>query len=76
MVAICFGGLKLLIGVIIYGAWIFALIFRPEYLRKKEQEEAKTDDPATKGWLSRWGTTVEIVVLLIGILAIVIVKAN
>jgi len=39
MVAVCFGGLKILIGIIIYGAWIFALIFRPEYLKRREQEE-------------------------------------
>jgi hypothetical protein len=39
MVAVCFGGLKILIGIIIYGAWLFALIFRPDYLAKKEVEE-------------------------------------
>jgi hypothetical protein len=74
MVAVCFGGLKLLIGVIIYGAWIFALIFRPDYLKKKEEEKSK-EEPGTKGWLQRWGTTLEIGLLVIGILTIVITKS-
>lgn|ERR1041385_1660994 len=70
MVAVCFGGLKLLIGVIIYGAWIFALIFRPEYLKKKEEE--KKEEP--KSWLNRWGTMIEIVILIVGVLVIVLTK--
>jgi hypothetical protein len=41
MLAVCFGGLKILVGIIIYGGWLFALIFRPEYLKRKEQEEAE-----------------------------------
>jgi hypothetical protein len=40
MIAVCFGGLKILVGTIIYLGWLFALIFRPEYLKRKEQEEA------------------------------------
>jgi len=41
MVGVCFGGLKILIGIIIYGGWLFALIFRSDYLKRKEQEEAE-----------------------------------
>ena len=39
MVGICFGGLKVLIGLIIYGGYIVALIFRPDYLKMKELQE-------------------------------------
>jgi hypothetical protein len=74
MVAVCFGGLKLLIGVIIHGAWIFALIFRPDYLKKKEQEEAKKEE--TKTFLNKWGTMIEVAVLLMGVLAILITKSQ
>jgi|ERR1044071_1382711 hypothetical protein len=72
MVAVCFGGLKLLIGVLIYGAWIFALIFRPEYL--KEKEKVKEDEK--KSWLNRWGTLIEIAVLVFGFLVILITKTS
>jgi len=39
MAALLFGGLKLLVGVVIYGGWILGLIFRPDYMKKKEEEE-------------------------------------
>ncbi|HMJ68811.1 MAG TPA: hypothetical protein VK508_07950 [Cyclobacteriaceae bacterium] len=66
MAAVCFGGLKILIGVIIYGAWIFALVFRPDYLKeansdkrtaeRKEQQhrQAMAGDQSKKAnWLRR-----------------------
>jgi hypothetical protein len=66
MAAVCFGGLKILIGVIIYGAWIFALLFRPDYLkeansdkraveRKERQDRASLVDgqPAKTNWFRR-----------------------
>lgn len=43
MAGVCFGGLKILIGVIIYGGWLAALIFRPDYLKKKEEEERELE---------------------------------
>ena len=77
MVAVCFGGLKLLIGVIIYGAWIFALIFRSDYLKKKEAEDAKkVEQPVEKSFLNRWGTLIEIAILIVGVLMIVITRAQ
>jgi hypothetical protein len=48
MVAVCFGGLKILVGIIIYGGWLFALVFRRDYLKKKEQEEAEAEAAANK----------------------------
>jgi len=89
MVAVCFGGLKLLVGVIIYSGWIFALIFRPDYLKKKELEEEEAarkgpveGDKIQQGWFQQnlpfmakhWGTLLELTILLIGFLAIVITR--
>ncbi|HZY81911.1 MAG TPA: hypothetical protein VFE50_20445 [Cyclobacteriaceae bacterium] len=60
MAALLFGGLKLLVGVVIYGGWILGLIFRPEYMKKKEEEEeleyakklaADAEPDGKKGWL-------------------------
>lgn len=62
MAAVCFGGLKILIGMIIYGLWVFALIFRPDYLKKKEEEEKEAnlnsgkspaDGGKQEGWITR-----------------------
>jgi hypothetical protein len=79
MVAVCFGGLKILIGIIIYGGWLFALIFRPDYLRKKEEEEKletlKEKEEGKPFFAKHWGTMLEIAVLLIGFLTIVITRA-
>ena len=88
MVAVCFGGLKLLVGVIIYSGWIFALIFRPDYLKKRELEEeeaarkAPVEGPIQQGWFHQnlpfiakhWGTLLELTILLIGFLVIVITR--
>lgn len=82
MVAICFGGLKILVGIIIYGGWLFALIFRPDYLKQKEEQEReeenrKTEHQANVHFVKKyWGTIVELSVLLIGFLTIVITKGT
>jgi len=58
MVAVCFGGLKILIGIIIYGAWIFALIFRPEYLKRRKnliKQQRKRRRVAKRLWKRRTG---------------------
>jgi hypothetical protein len=77
MVAVCFGGLKILVGLIIYGGWFFALIFRPEYLKKKEKEaEEKRGQVLNDSFLARhWGIIVEIVLLSIGFLVILITRS-
>jgi hypothetical protein len=49
MAAVCFGGLKILIGVVIYGLWLFALIFRPDYLEKKEEEQREAERMKAEG---------------------------
>lgn len=77
MIAVCFGGLKILMGIIIYLGWIFTLIFRPEYARKKEQEaeEERLRKKEDKSYLARhWGTALEISLLLIGFLIIIITR--
>lgn len=82
MVAVCFGGLKILVGIIIYGGWLFAVIFRPDYLKKKEEEEReeaqrKTQQQANMHFVKKyWGTILELSVLLIGFLTIVITKGT
>lgn len=43
MAAVCFGGLKILIGLIIHGIWLFAVIFKPEYLKRKEEERMEKE---------------------------------
>ena len=82
MVAVCFGGLKILIGLIIYGAWLFAVLFRPEYLKRREQEEiekeakekqARSEKPAPF-FAKYWGLIAELSLLAIGFLIIVITK--
>lgn len=77
MIAVCFGGLKILIGLIIYLGWIFTLIFKPEYAKKKELEaeeelEAKKGD--IKYFRRHWGTAIEISLLVIGLLIIIIAR--
>ena len=80
MVAVCFGGLKILVGIIIYGAWIFALIFRPEYLEKKEKEEIEkaaiqTEEQKNAPFFTKhWGIILEIAILVIGFLVILITR--
>ncbi len=80
MVAVCFGGLKILVGIIIYGGWLFALIFRPDYLKKKEQEEKeeaerrKQEEGEVSFIKKHWSTMLELVVLFIGFMTIIITK--
>jgi hypothetical protein len=89
MAAVCFGGLKILVGVIIYGGWLFALIFRPEYLKKKEAEEElrrsgnTAEQEVPEGtWLQvhapfvakHWVIILELSILFAGFLMILITK--
>lgn len=80
MVAVCFGGLKILVGIIIYGGWLFALIFRPDYLKKKEEEEAQAAAQRQQGEANQpfikkhWGTILEVSLLLIGFLTILVTR--
>ena len=84
MIAICFGGLKILLGVIIYSAWIFAVIFRPEVLKRKEEEarikeaemlDNSTDDVA--GFLkTNWAIVLEITILFVGFMTVLLAKGE
>lgn len=80
MAAICFGGLKILIGMVIYILWLFALIFRPGYLRKKEEEEReaqrKNENVKAPFFPKYWGTIVELGILVTGFLIIVITRSG
>jgi hypothetical protein len=82
MVAVCFGGLKLLVGIIIYGGWLAAVIFRPDYLKKKEQQELeetvrKKAEEANMSFLKKyWGMVPELSVLLVGFLTIIITRGT
>jgi len=82
MVAVCFGGLKLLVGIIIYGGWLAAVIFRPDYLKKKEQQELeeaarKKAEEANMSFLKKyWGMIFELSVLLVGFLTIIITRGT
>lgn len=84
MMAVCFGGLKILLGIIIYVAWIFALIFRPDVLKRKEEEARKkelemvensTDD--FSGFVKAyWAILLEITILFIGFLVVLLTRGG
>jgi hypothetical protein len=76
MAAVCFGGLKILIGVIIYSVTVLAMIFPKYFPRKKEQATVGEPAPPVSFIMKYRGVILELTILLIGVLVIVITKSG